>query len=298
MTASVGPTAPLSIRSLTRSYGNRRVFDDFSLDLPRGAISAVIGPNGVGKSTLLACIADPSAHRGAVQLGDRVLRGRRGDRVAYLPQRVRLPVAATVGEVVALFRQLAGATDDRVELPDGFLPDDARPIGQLSGGQVQRVALAGTLLGRPDLLLLDEPLANLDQDARAAVLDLLRAHRTAGATTLVASPTAVDLLAAVDHVVLLGPGRVGFQGAPTDLLGLLRMTILVREDPSDPGEWIAGLPAGAATSRSAGWITVECSEATAVAALRIIAGAGVGEDRIRLSGPDEARVSSSNGGDR
>jgi ABC-type cobalamin transport system ATPase subunit len=90
---------------------------------------------------------------------------------AHLPQRLRLPPTATVADVLGLLRALAGGASDRLPLPDGFVPDGSRRIGELSGGQAQRVAVAGALMGRPDLLLLDEPLANLDDEARARVED-------------------------------------------------------------------------------------------------------------------------------
>ena len=83
-----------------------------------------------------------------------------------------------------------------------------------------------SLQGAPDLVLLDEPFANLDDDAREQAHQLLRAHRDAGATVLIASPTALDLLAMIDRVLLLEDGGIGFDGAPARYAGRLEMTRL------------------------------------------------------------------------
>jgi ABC-type multidrug transport system ATPase subunit len=188
------------------------------LRLAPGTLVAVAGGNGVGKSTLLGCLAGTVRHEGTVLLdGQRVGLGTRS-RVAHLPQRLRLPGSASGREIMRLFRAL-GRVPDRVPPPDGFLPDLGKPVGQLSGGQAQRVALAAVLQGQPDMILLDEPFANLDDDARAQAHALLRGHREAGATILVASPTAHDLLGVVDRVLIIEGGRIGFDGAPAQSVG-------------------------------------------------------------------------------
>lgn len=201
-----GPTR-LEVRGLGKRYGDRAALADADLALPGGVLVAVVGPNGAGKSTLLGCLAGVLRHDGAAILDGRPIRPGDG-RTAYLPQRLRLPSTATVDDVLRLFRSLAGDRPDRVAVPDGFVPDGARRIGELSGGQAQRVGLAAALTGAPDLILLDEPLANLDDEARAAATDLLRAHRSAGAIVLVASPASHDILGAADLAIRVEGGRL------------------------------------------------------------------------------------------
>jgi ABC-2 type transport system ATP-binding protein len=152
-------------------------------------------------------------HEGSVLLDGRVVERAARGRVAYLPQRLRLPAGSTGREVARLFAAFGGQAD-RVPLPEGFPPPLDRPVGQLSGGQAQRLALACVLQGAPDLILLDEPFANLDDAGREQAHGLLRAHRDAGATVLVSSPTAAELLDVIDRVVLIEDGAIGSDHAP------------------------------------------------------------------------------------
>lgn len=211
--ASPSP-ARLVARGIGRRYGDRIALADVDLDLPGGVLVAVVGPNGAGKSTLLGALAGILRHDGQASLDGRPIRPGDG-RTAYLPQRLRLPTTATVGDVLGLFRTLAGGVADRVPVPPGFSPDGDRRIGELSGGLAQRVALVGVLMGAPDLVLLDEPMANLDDAARDTAADLLRAHRMAGAIILVASPASADVLASADLAVRIEDGRAGPLGRPS-----------------------------------------------------------------------------------
>ncbi len=207
----------LAVRGLSKAYGGRQVLDTVDLEIPAGSLALIVGTNGAGKSTLLACLAGALRHEGEVFFGGRPLRPEPG-RIAYLPQRLRLPSSATVGETLALFRALGGSQADRVAPPTGFVPDDRRRIGELSGGLAQRVALAGLLLGSPELLLLDEPFANLDDAARDTVSAMLREHQAHGATVVVASPAGGALIASADLVVRIESGAVAWRGTGRESL--------------------------------------------------------------------------------
>ena len=114
----------------------------------------------------------------------------------------------TVDEALAFFARLRGADSLETLLPDGFLRDGATRVGTMSGGQKQRLAIAIALLGRPEVLLLDEPVANLDADGRAAVWAVLSELRTHGTTALIASPSPTDLAGIGDRTVVLQDGRI------------------------------------------------------------------------------------------
>lgn len=284
--APAAPSIRLVASGLAKDYGTRRVLEVDRLDVPAGTIVAVVGPNGSGKSSLLGRLAGVIRGPGEVTLDGRRIAPDRLGRVAYLPQRVRLPASATVGESLALFAAVRAAGRDRVRLPEGFLAAADQPIGSLSGGQARRVALAAALAGSPDLLLLDEPFANLDDDARSVTGDLLALHRDAGAVVTVASPTAVELLALADVVLEIGNGRVGEPRPAATYLASLEVSIWVALDgSSEPAiDAVARLPQAVRARREGAWVVIDCLESHAVALLRALEGIGIGADRIRLGG--------------
>jgi ABC-type multidrug transport system ATPase subunit len=281
--ASPGP-ARLVARGLSKAYGDQVVLAGLDLELAPATLVAVAGRNGAGKSTLLACLADTIRHRGRATLDGRPIgRATRG-RVAYLPQRLRMPASATGREVLRLFAGLAADGRDRVPLPDGFLPDLDKPVGRLSGGQAQRIALAAVLRGAPDLVLLDEPFANLDDAARQQAHGILRAHRDSGATVLVASPTAIDLLAMIDRVLVIEGGAIAFDGAPSGYAGRLEVTVWVQQVDL-PIDRLLALPHVLRGRAEGDWFALACHEERAVGLLRDLDALGVTADRVRIGGP-------------
>lgn len=206
--ARVTPPPRLVASGLRKAYAARAVLEVDRLAIPTATVVAVVGPNGSGKSTLLGRLAGVVRGPGQVTLDGRRIAPDRLGRVAYLPQRVRLPASATVAESLALFAAVRAAGPDRASLPEGFLAAGDELIGSLSGGQARRVLLAAVLAGAPDLILLDEPFANLDDDARRVTGELLAVHREAGAVVVIASPTATGLVFLADAVIEIDGGRV------------------------------------------------------------------------------------------
>lgn len=197
----------LSVTGLSKAYGPKMVLDGVDLSLDAGRLTLVTGPNGSGKSTLLRCLAGLARYEGEVLMAGRpVSQGR--SRIGYLPQTVGLPDWATVGEVLHLFARLRGVERADTILPAGFLPDEESPVRVLSGGQTQRVALAVALLGFPSVLLLDEPAANLDDEGRSTLWQVLGEVMEAGSAVLVAAPSGPDTRPVADRVVVLSEGRL------------------------------------------------------------------------------------------
>ena len=221
----------LEIHGVKKSFGERVVLDDVSLQLKRGDIALLVGANGSGKSTLLRCVAGLTGFEGTARIlgaDPRAAAGR--GLIGYLPQLVALPEPVTVGEVIAFFARLRGVRVRRpadleavVPLPDGFLPPLELSIGTLSGGMRRRVALAAAIIGSPPLVLLDEPAASLDEEHSASLWETLQALRAAGGTALVAMPLLVtsllrhDLANVADRAVLLDHGRVVHDGSVSSL---------------------------------------------------------------------------------
>lgn len=204
---------------------------DLALDVPTGAVVAVVGPNGAGKTSLLhlvAGLARPTS--GSVRIGEREVSGpglsvpthRR--RVALLTQRSALFPHLSVLENVAFGPRAAGlataAAHSRAlaELDAvGCAEFATRRPQELSGGQAQRVAVARALATDPDVVLLDEPLAGLDVAVASEVRHTL-ATRLRGRTALLVTHEVLDIWTIADRVTVLVDGRVVETGATTDLL--------------------------------------------------------------------------------
>ncbi len=199
-------TAPpplLQIDDLAKRYGDVAVFDGVSLTMQPGEIVALLGESGVGKSTLLNCIAGlDRADRGRVTITGRAVHALsdhdaallRRDALGFVFQAFHVLPHLSVADNVALPLLLQGwreraRIDARVNAllaEVGLAALAARRPRQLSGGQLQRVAIARALVHRPALILADEPTGNLDPDTAARVLDLLCAQaRQHGAGCLI-----------------------------------------------------------------------------------------------------------------
>lgn len=200
--------ALLEIRDVCKRYDRNAVLDGVSATLEAGEIAVLSGSNGSGKSTLLRCVVGLARHTGTVLMGGRPVDVAARRSIGYLPQVIGFPDQATVGEIIDYYARLRSAEPDLDMLPAGFLPDPTIRAAVLSGGQRQRVALAVAMLGRPALLLLDEPAANLDPVGRAALADMLTARAAAGTGVLVASPSPADYAGTAHTVIALHDGRL------------------------------------------------------------------------------------------
>lgn len=219
MTSSAQPPpphrAPLTLHEVTAAHDDRRVaLHSISLELPRGATTALVGHNGSGKSTLLAVLAGTHAPTGGSV--DR----RDVASTAWVVQRSQAPdrLPLTVRDVVAMGRWAALGAWRRASAADRVIVDAAldrlgltrlarRPFGDLSGGQRQRVLLAQAVAQQADLVLLDEPEAGLDADARSIVEEVVAAEVARGATVVHATHHESSA-ARADRVVHLRDGRV------------------------------------------------------------------------------------------
>ena len=222
-------TAEVRIDGLSRRYGATRALDDVDLTLERG-ITGLLGPNGAGKTTLLSILAtvgEPDAGRVSVfgldprQAAQRVEIRRR---LGYLPQELGYHRHFTVAAFLDYVAILKEITDRRRRAEEvarvlaaiGLESRARTRIRALSGGMRQRLGIAQALLGRPDLLVLDDPTAGLDPEQRLRFRELLSG--LPGDPVIVLSTHQADDIAAIcPHVVVLLQGRVHFTGTPADL---------------------------------------------------------------------------------
>ncbi len=211
----------LHLHHLSKRYGETAVFDNVSLHLQRGEFVALLGESGVGKSTLLNCIAGlDDADHGQVVIDGQVLapmnadaRARlRREKLGFVFQAFHVLPHLTVAENVSLPLRLLGRPDDarlhRVLADVGLQELHTRMPAQLSGGQLQRVAIARAVVHAPGLILADEPTGNLDPQTAQRVLAVLRKQvREAGAACLLVTHSAAAA-AAADRVLRLTPSGV------------------------------------------------------------------------------------------
>lgn len=209
-------TAPVELHGVTRRYGDTVALDDVDLVLEPGSLTGLLGPNGAGKSTLVGLVSGlRRPDTGTVRLFGGDPRDA-ANRVALgtTPQQTGLPETLRVGEIVrfvgAHFRDPvpAGELLGRFGL-DGL---ERRQAGGLSGGQKRRLALALAFVGRPRLVLLDEPTTGLDVEGRRALWDTVRAFHAGGGTVLLTTHYLDEIESLAQRVVVLAGGRVRADG--------------------------------------------------------------------------------------
>jgi ABC-2 type transport system ATP-binding protein len=210
-----GDPPVLEAEGLVKRYGEREALRRVSLAAGRGELVAVIGPNGAGKTTLLSILA-------GIQRPDEGRVSRSPEEIGWVPQQPALYSKLTVAENLDLFARLekcpdpAEAVDRMIELAD--LRDRAGDqVGELSGGNRQRVNIAIGLLAGPAVLLLDEPSAALDPRQRERLWDFILRLAQAGTTVIYATHNVQEAERYAQQVVVLADGERLFAGSPQEL---------------------------------------------------------------------------------
>jgi ribosome-dependent ATPase len=234
MNATQQPAPVLRMKGLSQRYGKTTALDDLTLTLPAGCMVGLIGPDGVGKSTLLALASGARAlQQGELEVlgGDMRSRAHREavcPRIAYMPQGLgkNLYPTLTVEENLQFFARLFGHGPaerrrriDELTRRTGLQAFLGRPAGKLSGGMKQKLGLCCALIHDPDLLILDEPTTGVDPLARAQFWELIAHIRQGrpGMSVLVATAY-MDEAQRFDWLLAMDAGRVLASGVPAELL--------------------------------------------------------------------------------
>jgi ABC-2 type transport system ATP-binding protein len=245
----------ISVRGLRKRYGELTVLDGLDLEVKTGTLVALLGPNGAGKTTTVEILEgyrrpdagevrvlglDPGHDGGALR-----------PRIGVMLQQGGIMPAALPRELLRLHARLFAQPAD----PDGLLEllglthAATRRCKNLSGGEKQRLALALALVGRPELLMLDEPTAGMDPAAKAMVRALIGDLRAAGRTILLTTHELADVERLADHVVVIDRGRVLAAGTPAELVAestpalRFRLATVDGRDPAVDAGVLAGLGA-------------------------------------------------------
>ncbi|WP_062984072.1 ABC transporter ATP-binding protein [Nocardia anaemiae] len=213
-----------SVRGLTKRYNLVTAVEDVSFTVPSGTTAALVGPAGAGKTTILRILLgllQPTAGTAAVGAPG----SRRGEAAATVVvggmlQPRGLHPARSARDHLLVYAAAAGVEDARVDevIQVVGLGDLAKTrAGELSDGSRTRLALATALLGDPQLLILDDPLAGLDAAERTWLTDFLRRHTRRGGSVLLSSESLANVIPMADSIIVLSEGSVVYQGTPARL---------------------------------------------------------------------------------
>ncbi len=239
----------IRLQNVTKTFKKVRVLDDLHLTIGREERVALVGSNGAGKTTLIRCLLGEYAHDGALLIDGRSPRTERATvlaKVGFVPQ-LPPPLRMPVGELIRFTAGISNADPARMEAIAGHMGLDIaairhRPFVKLSGGMKQKLLIAIALGREAELLIMDEPAANLDPAARRVLFGLLAEHRSG--TMIITSHRLDEVASLVTRVVELDGGRVVLDDRVQDavsMAGILGCRITVgRADEAFAraiGEW-------------------------------------------------------------
>jgi ABC-2 type transport system ATP-binding protein len=261
----------IEIRGLTKRYGEIVALDGLDLAVPAGSVFGFLGPNGAGKSTTLRVLASLATAGGGtatvagLPVGDGEI-NRRG-LIGYLDQAPRFngwmrgrELLEFVGRLSGLREPALGPRIDEVLDLVGLTGARDRAIAGYSGGMRQRLGIAQAVLGRPPVILLDEPVSSLDPEGRRDMLVVIRGLAPAS-TVLLSSHVLDDVERICDRVAIIDRGRLVVESAVSDLLGRFAQSIHTVEVEAAASDRLATL---ANALRESPWVvSVEFAASTA-----------------------------------
>lgn len=233
--------AAINILGVSKQYGTTKAVQDISLLLAKGECVALVGHNGAGKSTLIKMIlglTKPTAGSLKVLQQDPKSRSFNDQRrnIGFLPEQVLFQKNMTGRETMAFYAHLKGLRhqnfDELLKRVDLLAAAD-RKVGTYSKGMRQRLGMAQALLGRPKLLVLDEPTTGLDPRARQNFYKIINEEKKAGSTVLISSHILTELDERIDRVVILNSGKLTVSGTIPDLrhkIGMKSKIVVTAKD--------------------------------------------------------------------
>jgi len=248
------PATAVQISGLVKRYGGATALGGLSMTAEFGQVTALLGPNGAGKTTTVEiCEGFRRPDEGSVRvLGLDPADPSVKPRIGVMLQSGGVPATARAGEFLTLVASFYASPVEPAVLLDRLgLTEHARtPYRRLSGGQQQRLALATAVIGRPELVFLDEPTAGLDPQARHATWELIEELRASGVAVLLTTHYMDEAERLADKVVIVDGGRVVAEGSPSSLTGAERQLRFRARPGLGLDELVTALPAGSAAKES------------------------------------------------
>lgn len=294
-------TPVIAVTGLTKQFGIRKVVDDFSISVPRGAIYGFLGPNGSGKTTtirMLCGLLTPDGGQGTC-LGFDIRREpqRIKEQVGYMTQKFSLYEDLSIRENLDFVARMYAVPNRRQRVDQALeelgLANRARQLaGTLSGGWKQRLALASCLLHDPQLLLLDEPTAGVDPKARRDFWDEIRRLSARGVTVLV-STHYMDEAVQCDFIAYIAYGKKLIDGPSADIPAQIGLKTWRAEGP-DLGALearLAGMPGVEQIARFGAVLHVSGTDAATLdATIAALAAEGAYRFSVQVAGLEEAFI--------
>src|ERR1700758_5507528 len=259
------PAAPaFELHGLVKRYGQTAAVDGLSVTAARGAVTGILGPNGAGKTTTIEiCEGYRRPDQGTVRvLGLDPARDARAlrPRVGVMLQSGGIPPAVPAADYLRLLSRFHAHPVDPAALLDlvGLTPVARIAYKRLSGGQQQRLSLAAAVIGRPELVFLDEPTAGMDPQARHATWELIARLRSEGVSVILTTHFMEEAERLSDRVVIIDAGRGVAGGSPAELTGSAGQLRFRAEPGLDTDSLLSALPPDSAAKESpAGYYVVE-----------------------------------------
>ena len=240
----------LRVQNLRKAYKDVVAVDGLDLEVPAGECFGLLGPNGAGKTTTIEiCEGLTAADSGEVEVLGLSWRSDGAElrqRLGIQLQETQLSEKLTVHETIRLFRSFFRQGPSPAEVIGLVQLEEKRNsrVGALSGGQKQRLALACALVGKPDLLFLDEPTTGLDPQARRQLWELIEEMKKAGTTIVLTTHYMDEAERLCDRVAIIEHGRIIDMGGPSELVDrhCPARRVVLTSDAQDGAEWFARIP--------------------------------------------------------
>ena len=212
----------IQLRKISKSFRHLSVLNDLNLSFEDAGISAILGPNGSGKTTMIKCLLGMVLpNHGDILINEQNISRQWAyrDQISYLPQIARFPENLSVGELIRMLRSLRNRSSQEDTLIQIFGLESFmdKKLGHLSGGTRQKVNLVQAFMYDNPILILDEPTAGLDPVAVLKLKDLLNKEREKGKIILITTHLIPFVEEMADEIVFLMDGKIHFRGSPSHL---------------------------------------------------------------------------------